>query len=157
MGYPRHQRARDFKFIDRRAGNLTTTSTTYVDLSTPLDLTLTAQTGDTIEYGLNASVQNTGSGNVISIEVFSLVSAAVVNGFSGVTDGSWRTNNFNAATFLLVAGSVLYNVVSGDLSAGTITARLQWKTSAGTATLYGDGTNRRAHFYMKNLGPQDPN
>ncbi len=53
MSYPRHQRARDFKFIKYISGNFTgLVATTWTDLTaSALDITLVAQVDDILEVG----------------------------------------------------------------------------------------------------------
>jgi hypothetical protein len=159
MAYPRHQRSRSFKFATRTAGDLTTASTTYADVSTALDIVLGAQAGDVIEYGVLLNVAHSANFGVIGFEVYIIVSAAPVNPFGGAADGAWRKQPPSGGNMELISGSLMYTLLSGDISAGTVTCRLRWKTVAatpGTITLSADGTNRRATVWAKNLGPASP-
>lgn len=160
MGYPRHQRSRDFKFFTRGAGNLTLNSTAWVVLptiGTTFDITLVAQTGDVVECGVNGVW---GAENVQgNLDAVSIVSAAVVSywggdGTSASGTGAWSGyNSINAP----IGGSVMRTLISGDVTAGSVTVRLLYRTStAANKTLFAN-TGNSFQFWAKNLGPQDPN
>lgn len=161
MPYPRFQRARSHKFTSRSSTSLTTSSTSFVDVDTALDIVLDAQAGDVIEVGLSAVCSSSTTFGLIAFDVFTIVSAAPVNSLSNATDGvnGWRTQNPNSGNLTPVSGSAMMALVAGDISGGLVTLRLRWKVSNGadTATLYADSPSRRIHLWAKNLGPVDPN
>jgi hypothetical protein len=163
MAYPRYQAARAFKFFTRTAGNLTLNSTAWADLPTiaaTWDAVLAAQVGDVIE----CSVSAVWGGEVVygSLDVVTMVSSAPVNAFGGsATSGSlgsgvgaWQgPPSVNDGS----GGPVLRTMVGADLSAGTVTLRLRYRTSTATnKTLFASADNS-FQFYAKNLGPADPN
>lgn len=158
MAYPRFQRSRDFKRRQRTAGNVTVTAGA-ADFDTSLDIVLVAQVGDVIEYGVN------GRGTMVSgsdgtFDVATIVSSAPVNYFgTGMVAGqgvqSWYIPN-SAGNFPL-SGSMLYTIVSGDLSAGTVTLRFRrFGGGAGASVVLANATTPFT-VWAKNLGPQDPN
>lgn len=161
--YPRFQRARDFKFFTRTAGNLTLNSTAWADLPTigsTWDITLAAEAGDVIECGISAVW---GAEAVYgSLDVVSMVSSSPVNAWGGsATSGStgsgvgaWQgPTGINDGS----GGPVMRTLVSGDISAGTVTVRLRYRTNtAANKTLFGSVDNG-FQFYAKNRGPADPN
>lgn len=162
MAYPRSQRSRAFKLVNYSAGNLTTTSTSYTD-TTIADIVLAAQTGDTIEFGVNLLVSNSGATNLTAIEIATVAAGAALNATpinyfaSSAVDGSFRTQNPTASVMWPVCGSVMYVLTAGDISiASTVTLRTRWKVNTGTGTITADGPNRRAHLWAKNLGPAAP-
>lgn len=163
MSYPRFQRSRDFKFFQRTAGNLTVNSTTWADLptiGTTWDAVLPAQAGDVIECGLVAFVAPSGTTYTI-MDVASIVAGAAVNywgGWSGASTG-WGVQAWLGVNTVghSKGGSVMKTLVAGDLSAGTVTCRLRYRTdNAANQTLCGDAI-QPLQFWVKNLGPMDPN
>lgn len=161
MSYPRFQRSRDFKFFNRTAGNLTLNSTTWANLptiGTTWDITLAAETGDTVQVGLSALW---GSEAVFGfLDVSTIVSAVAVNALSGAGGvggegmAGWRGA---ASTAFPIGASPMYTLLVGDISSGTVTLRLRYRTfTAAAKTLYA-ATDDPLHFWAKNLGPMDPN
>lgn len=161
MSYPRYQAARGFKTARRTAGNVSS-PTGWGNFDTALDLVLAAQVGDYIEASVSAFV-NSENGEV-ALDVGTLVSAAIVNVFStGTTESStgsgvagWFQSN---SIFNSIGSPILYPLVAGDLSAGTVTLRLRIRNTNAP----GAGKSIRANaaqpfvWTVKNLGPADPN
>lgn len=160
MAYPRFQRARDFKYTEQTTGNIVLNSVSWANVNTALDITLTAQAGDCIEYGV--SFGYTSENVQVFLDVATVVSGSVANTFSkqgpesasseGIT--SWRglggINSFHG-------GSVMYVLQAGDISAGTVLLRLRYRTSpASNKSMYG-ADDYRLQLWAKNLGPKDPN
>lgn len=164
MAYPRHRLARAHKFVTRTSGDLTLNSTSWADLpgvGTSLDIVLAAQVGDTIEVGVSMAL---GGNTVYSfMNVATIVAAAVVNyviavpsSSSGAGVKAWQQTG-NVASDAGLGGSVMYTLVAGDISAGTVTLRPRYRTgTAANKTLNGTAADP-FHFWAKNLGPQDPN
>lgn len=161
MTYPRFQLARAFKFFNRSSGSLTLNSTTWANLptiGTTWDVTLPAQIGDVIEVGVSGVWNNE---NVIGIlDVATIVSSSVVNYFStaGSATGSGVESWVGDAllAYVRIGGSFWYTLVSGDISSGTVTLRLRYRTgSASDKTLFATADNP-LQFRAKNLGPADP-
>ena len=159
MAYPRFQLARSFKFLQYTAGDIAMNSTSWANLiGTTNDLVLAAQVDDVVEVGLSSQSQNEGSTG--RIDVASIVSAAPVNYWGG---GAEPSTGYGVSSWTLVSaqfgnqgGSVMKKIVAGDLSAGTVTLRLRYRTDISSLkTLYAAAT-RPLQFWAKNLGPVDP-
>lgn len=163
MAYPRYRVARTFKFFTRTAGNLTLNSTAWADLPTiasTWDLTLAAQVGDVIEAGISAVWG--AEGVYGSIDVCTVVGGAYISAFGGsATSGSSGSGvgAWNGVTTVNdgAGGGVLRTLTAADISAGTVTLRLRYRTNTATnKTLFASADNS-FQFYAKNLGPADPN
>ena len=159
MAYPRYHAARAFKFIQRTSADFTANSTSWVNLDTGLDLTLAAQVGDVIECGVSFQAENEAS--TFRLDVGTLVAAAIVNYFGGAVDpgSNYGVSGWTAAggTAQSVCGSVMKALVSGDLSSGTVTLRLRYRTDSAANKTVHAVTARPFQFWAKNLGPVDPN
>lgn len=160
MAYPRFQRARAFRgpYL-RTAGSLTITSATWADLptiGTTWDATLEAQVGDVLEPSISGMWNDEAYEG--HLDVFSIVSAAPVNSYSGAATTAGAAAWWGRASNVFkVSGSILYVVQAGDIDAnGQVTSRLRAKlNSAGSKTLIAT-TGLPLHFHIKNLGPADP-
>lgn len=155
MGNPRFRTARAHKHLTRSAGDITAT-TTWTDV-TGMEIVLAAQVGDTIEVGCNGIWASDGAGQG-RLDVVSIVSSAPVgywNG-SGAAAGVQAWLATTASVIFPFGGSIMKDIVSGDLSAGLVTLRLRSSVSSSTRSLFASGSNV-LHFYAKNLGPADPN
>lgn len=158
MATPRFLPSRRHKKWTRTAGTLSITSATWADLptiGTTWDTPIAAQVGDTIETGLSGLWNDQAFEG--HIDVFSIIGGAAVNGFSGGTQGP--TCWWGRASFVFVAGgSVMYDVQAGDLDGdGMVTCRLRAKlSSAGSKELLAT-TALPLHWWVRNLGPPDPN
>lgn len=161
MAYPRFQLARGFKLARIASGDFTKTSSSFVDLSTAVDLTLAGQVGDVVEVGVSMAASNANNSATLCLDAVTRVSGAAVNFVSGgLLDGvsGWRQQAPTGGTLMGIIGSHPYTLVAGDLSAGTVTLRLQTRSNAaGVMTFYADGTSRAIVWWVKNLGPVDPN
>lgn len=160
MGYPRFQRSRDFKFARRTAGDVSTSSTSWVNFDTGVDLTLHAQVGDVIEAAISTSISN-GADHAFT-DVGTLVSAAIVNVFStgaaesGSGQGVKAWQGFTGVD-TGVSGAVMYTIQSGDLASGFVTLRLRIRVNSGTSKTWRASSTEVFQWYAKNLGPADPN
>ena len=161
MAYPRYRAARAHKVFTRSTGDLTLNSTTWADLptiGTTWDAVLAAQTGDVIECGVSAFWN--AEAVVGHLDVATIVSAAAVNYFAtaGGASGYGVPNWAGIANAQSNAGGpYLYTLVAADISSGTVTLRLRYRTSAASnKTLYAQSI-LPLQFYAKNLGPADPN
>jgi hypothetical protein len=163
MAYPRFQRARAFKYINRMSTDITLNSGTWANVDTGTDLTLEAQTGDVIEVG--GSWLTSGSATTATFfDVASIVSGSPVNswGIDGAVTTAmegiqaWRCDSNSIGLNQRVAGGMMRVLLAGDISSGLVTLRLRYKQPTATnVTLY-TGANRALHFWAKNLGPVDP-
>lgn len=158
MASPRHQRARAFKTLRRTAGNVTIT-TTAINVDTALDIALSAQVGDVIEYSVNGRV-TPASGSDASFDVATIVSAAPVNYMgAGLSVGGgvqgWYMYN-TAVSNLSLTGSAWYTIVIGDLASGIVTLRLRG-IGGGTGAHVLQATAASPFMVCaKNLGPVSP-
>lgn len=149
MTYPRFQRARHFKFAERTSGDLTLNSTSWADVDTGLDLDLLAEAGDVIKAGVSALM---GSEAVEArLDVATIVSAAVVNTFGGTAGVPGWVGPSGALT--PIGGSVMYELVSGDIDTGVVTLRLRYQTSTATNKTLEAGTDYPLMWWVRNLGP----
>lgn len=164
MSYPRFQASRAFKFFTRTAGDLTLNSNgVWADLptiGTTWDISLAGQVGDVIEASLSCFVGSAVVG--VSLDVFTIVSAAAVNAFSnGVAANNANAGGVQAwyAAFssnISNGGSVFYALQAGDISSGTVTVRLRYQTDVATNRTVKATTAFPLQFSARNLGPVDP-
>ncbi len=163
MAYPRFQRSRDFKQFTRTGGDLTLNSTSWADLptiGTTWDATLPAEAGDILEAGLSGVIDS--AAVIVYFDVQTIVSGSALNSF-GSRAAVATANKGVAAWYCAVsvlsnlAGGVMYPVVAGDLTSGSVTVRLRYLSSAATARNLHATVDYPLHWYVKNLGPGDPN
>lgn len=153
MPYPRFQRARNFKFASRSSGDLTVSSTSFTAVDTALDHVIEAQAGDVLEIGLQALWGGQafyGRLRAVTVVGSTVTSQTFGDGTTG--NAAWLGTNTG---FVGVGGSLMYQVVSGDVSNGTVKVRLEVRVDSGTKTL-ASSTASPVHFWVKNLGPQQP-
>ena len=145
----------DFATAKRTSGNITANSTSWANVDTGLDLVLTAASGDYIECGFSAFMANQAVN--LGIDVASIVSASPVNYISGGGGASdygvqaWLAGDTGHAT--AVGGSILYLLVSGDISGGTVTLRLRYRTGTASNRTINATTAQPLHWWAKNIGP----
>lgn len=146
----------DFGTAKRTSGNITANSTTWAALDTGLDIVLTAAAGDFIEVGASFLVVS-GSPS-FGLDVATIVSAAVVTSLSGAGGASdfgvsaWSERQ--GSGFWGKGGSIIGPaLVSGDISGGTVTLRLMYRTNVASNKVIGANSNEPFHWYAKNLGP----
>ena len=160
MAYPRYQAARAHKSFTRTAGNLSLNSTTWADLptiGTTWDAVLAAQTGDVIEAQINVATGN--QAVACYLDVVTVVASTATNHFAagGATGTGVPSWTGQGALYDFVGGSWCRTLVAADISAGTTTLRLRYRTaSAAVRTLFAT-TDNPFQFTVKNLGPADPN
>ncbi len=164
MSYPRHQLSRSFKVFRRTAGDLTlTANAVWADLptiGTTWDISLAAQVGDVVEAGLSGVVD---SAVVITyFDVVTIVAATATNSFgsgTAVANANKGVMAWYCATTVLnnLAGSILYPLVAGDISAGAVTVRLRTQNATATTRNLHATVDFPLAFWAKNLGPMDPN
>jgi hypothetical protein len=137
----------------RSSGNLALNNTSWTDVDTGIDLVLPAATGDVIEVSLNGLIGNEGVN--ANLDVATIVSAAPVTYFSSATgtpSGDGVAGWFAVAgQYFLLGVPVALKLVTGDVSAGTVTLRLRFKTAAASnKTLFAGAT--QFVWSAKNLG-----
>lgn len=131
------------------------TTTAYADVDNTLDLVLAAVAGDTLLISASCLWGNESPSVWGSLDVATIVTAAVVNYISGLGPTGtgpqcWRGPGApNAAQFVPFGGTVFYVIQAGDIEAGNVTLRLMAKiNTAGTRTLYASTMN----FGVVNIG-----
>lgn len=148
---------KDFAMAKRTSGNITANSTSWANLDTGLDLALIASVGDVIEVGLSAYYG--GAENVsIGLDVVTVVGGSPVTSLSGADGASdfgvqaWANR---VAGITNIGGTILGPALtSADISSGTVTLRLRYRTHIGSNKTVSANTNEPFHWYAKNLGPQ---
>jgi hypothetical protein len=157
MGYPRFQRARNFKFVNRTTGNITLSSTTWsaVDGAGGLDIVLMAQVGDVLEVGLSAVWNNEAISGYLDVGVLvagSLVSYIGTAAVPGTGIEAWYGQPSATSA---IGGSQMRALVAGDISSGVVTCRPYGRVNtSGSKTLLAAPSDP-FHFWVKNLGPMD--
>ena len=137
--------------------NIAITSTTWVVVESTLDATVNAAAGDVIEFGMSALIVASAStlffdavtfpGSVLTNALGS--KAAFVN--SGYQGPNWASLQ-NAD--ICINSTILYTLVAGDISGGTVTVRLVAKlVDAGTKSIAVTSGFNPLIVYLKNLGP----
>jgi hypothetical protein len=141
------------KKVTRTSGNIVINNTAWTALDTGMDLFVAAVVGDTIEMTVNFA---TGPEGVSAFfDVGTIVSAAVVNRVSGTGAAEYGIQGWTAPLNLSMyeSGSYFYTVLAGDLSGGTVTMRLLFRTqNAVNKTVYAN-TGNPCQFAISNRGP----
>ncbi len=154
MAYPRYLKSRDFKFSKRTSGNFTTAAvgaSTFTVVDATMDLVLFAQTGDTIEVGVDCiTLRPTAD---IFLDVGTINGVSLVTRFGGGNSGIPGLYSPSATNVL--DGTYLYTLIAADVASLTITLRLLYATSAASQTIQAT-TASPLLFWAKNLGPPDP-
>lgn len=110
-------------FLKRTAGDLTYPTGGFAQFSTPLQITLPCETGDLLEFGINAYAAP-GATTVGALDVATIVSAAIVNRFANTTDGVMGWYRSTATGEHSIGGSVFYVAQAGDISGGNVVLSL---------------------------------
>lgn len=140
----------------RTAGDLTF-GTTWAAMTTAHDLVVTAATDDHLLVGLSGHHDFDTMHRFLDFAT--MVSSAAVNYVGGTAAppgstyegvGAWSAKG-TSSTAGLAGGSVLYPVVAGDISAGTVTLRLHGRAASGTPLLRAS-TIRPLLMFAINLG-----
>lgn len=155
---PQTRFLKDYASVTRTAGDVTLNATAITAVQTSLDLTLTAATGDVIEFGWSG-VTGT-EAQVVSFDVYTMVGGAGVNPFGPGLSASmaslqgvagWLIDNI-AQNFNLGV-PVTRTLVSGDIDAGTVVLRLFYAKANTTARTLFAQTNIPLTAWAKNYGP----
>lgn len=135
----------------RTAGNIGTTSTTYVAVDTATDLTIPGvATGDVLE--VQANFRWNDDAELAFMDAATWVSGAAVNyvsasvGASGHGVGGWLGQ---VSQRMACGGSVEYVLQSGDISSGSVTVRFLFKTNGGASKSIIANTNQPFHVNAK--------
>jgi hypothetical protein len=140
----------------RTAGDLSSSSTTWADVNTALDLVIAASVGDVIEVCVSGLWSNAATDGFL--DVVSIVSGSPVNsfgqdgapdnsavGFSGWTGGS--------GVISAISGSVFRTITAGDISGGNVTLRLRRRNASAVTKAIFAVTNVPLECWARNLGP----
>lgn len=146
----------DFATAKRTSGDQTLNNTSWTNLDTGTDLTLTAATGDWIEVGWGGCC-NGGAVN-LAFDAATIVGGSPVNYVSGGAGGAanlgvgaWISGS-NGGNGTTTGGAVLYQLVSGDISGGTVTLRMRYRSGTATNKVLNASTALPWAWYAKNLG-----
>lgn len=144
----------DYEFAKRVSGDITLNSTSWANVDTGLDLVLDAATGDTILAG--ASMVIGSEATTLCLDVATIVSAAPVNYF-GTAGGA---GDFGITSWLGTTGQVesagaptMYTLQSGDISTGTVTLRLRYRTTSATNKTLRASSTLPFLWWAENIGP----
>lgn len=129
----------DYKTATRTSGSISLTATAITNVDTGLDLTLAnVQAGDVVEYGWNALFED--NTQAVGFDVYTVVGGSPVNPFGAGLSASLASTVGVPAWF--VGGQAINKtngipqqrtLVSGDISAGSVTLRLRYAKSSATA------------------------
>lgn len=147
----------------RTAGNITLNSSSWANVdptvgtTNELDIVLAARAGDMVEVGLSGFLQS--ESVVMYFDAASIVSAAPANywgGAGGASDegvGAWFAIH---AAWKAQSGGAVREIVSGDLSAGTVTIRLRFRGSSASDRILRATAANPLDFWAKNHGRKAP-
>lgn len=132
------------KRVKRTSGNITLNSTSWANVDTGLDITFTGvSAGDWVDYSTGFLLASAAVN--VNLDVCTVVSGSPVNYLGAAGGGSdvggmcWYSP---ASVDTPVSGTIAYQVQSGDLSAGSLTLRLRYRSASATnRTLQATSTN----------------
>lgn len=132
----------------RTAGDYSNSGTVYADVDgTNMNFSLVTGARRML-LGFTGTVQSTLGSDIVIFDV--LVNGTAIGGSSNGYTGDILNSTANRRN------SVSFTYLTPVLTAGTQTAKIQWKrssASAGTVTLFGDGTQGAASFWAHEVGP----
>lgn len=141
-----------------------TTATTWQDISgTVLDQTIAAQVGDVVEAEAGIEWFSVASSVIACFDFTSIVAAAYVN--SWATGVAVNNAHYGGRAFLgrqlnvaeTKFGILRKTVEAGDLVSGLITLRPIARMSSAVARNIDGGIDSPSVFFIRNIGPVDPN
>lgn len=145
---------RGYLKAQRTAGNITVSTTTWANVDTGIDLVLPAAVNDVIEatvdgvYTLAAGSAPLMDARFVNSSTY-FGSAVETNVGSGV--GAWGGNAVTGVS--VIGGAFSRTVVSGDISAGSVTVRLRVRLSAAVNQTIGAIAATPLVFFLRNRGP----
>lgn len=135
---------KDYATATRTSGNVTLNTVGPTNVDTGLDLVLDAAIGDLVEYSISGLVTNVAQ--YVGFDVYTIVGGSPVNAFGPGLSASlagvqaWYCRA--VAEDVNVRGSAHRVLVSGDISAGTVTLRLRYgKLNTTARALYATANN----------------
>ena len=146
----------DFAISRYTTGNITMNNTAWTNLSGPADLVLACDVDDVIEVQASCIVSNE---NVeVYFDAVTVVSGSPVNSVGtgtaptassrGVVGWQGWPNQYSNLT-----GGSYYKLVSGDISAGTVTLRLRFRTASAVNKVIFGNASYPMNFMARNHGP----
>ena len=124
----------------RTAGNYTTTSGTFVDVdATNITITMTTRTGSVLIMGAVITTSHSANAKYIRFDI----------DIGGTREGGTYGLAMKYHPSLGIATWQGFTHVKTGLSAGEHTFKLQWRTSAATATLYGNADVEGRFFVVE--------
>jgi len=120
-------------FTDRGThANYTTTGTSFADLDTPFNLTITTGAVRRVLVIFSAMVSNSGASTTcFDVTVDGTRQGHATLGLIGGNNGPWP---------------LTLNYLTAPLAAGSHTFKIQWKVSAGTGTVFANTTGIGVHM-----------
>lgn len=136
------------------SGNITINSTSWANLRTSLDMSLTAQAGDILEVGISAYGVPGGANQYAFLDVATLVSGSPVTYLSSrtsspLTHGVAAWLLVGSQTDLSMGGTVMMPLASGDISSGSVTVRLRYSTANAVNSTIRANTDDGFHWWAK--------
>lgn len=126
-------------FAKRSSGNITVSSTTWVDVDNALDLTVDAASGDSllvVVNGLWNAEATEGHLNAATVVAGSPVNLIEPTSTTGV--GGWWGRSGLVAN---IGAGFTYTVQAGDVASGQVTLRLRARQVGGNKILFADSTH----------------
>lgn len=126
----------------RTSGTISLSSTSVVAVTTTMDLTIPADSGDLIEYGISGLLSAAAA--AVTFDVYTMPGGTATNPFSvGLNVGSglqgvpgWEVTS--DANVIRLSGGATRILVSGDVSGGNVVLRLfYYKSGGANRDLYG--------------------
>ena len=141
------------------AGNLTHALSSWGDLDNNLDLTIpgTSYVGDLVEVGLSARISNEAVEVYLDVASLDGVPAEVnywgADGAESGTHAGVLAWSGPASAISTVGGSVMREIVSGDLQSGVLTLRFRVRCASASTKTINATTDIPLHVWAKNHGP----
>lgn len=145
----------DIVSASRSSGNITLNGTSWANVDTGLDLVLNAVAGDWIDVSPSGRLAAGAGSTHTFFDVATIVGGSPVNYFGTAGGASeegingWRCQDTADAR---ITGSALRQLVSGDISSGTVTLRLRYRQDTAGNRLFVAGTSNPFKWWAKNLG-----
>jgi hypothetical protein len=140
----------------RTSGSLSSSSTTWVNVDTGLDLVLNASTGDVVEVAVSGIWG--GESTQKYLDVVTVVSGSPVNSFG--VDGAPSNSHTGILAYWgqeniinSISGSFFRTLVAGDISSNTVTLRLRRRNAGATNTSIAAQTDFPFEWWARNHGP----
>jgi len=143
----------------RSAGDLTLNSTSWANLptvGTSGDLTINATTGDVVEVSMCSLFGNEAVEGFLD---FATIVGGVVTNCFGI-DGAESASSSGIMSYRglssrydPIGGNFFRTLVAGDISSGTVTVRVRYRTGTAANKLLLASTNNPLEYWIRNHGP----